>query len=268
MRTKNKYKPNASLDIAILTAGRVDLFGKCLDALIPQLKPEYRIYIHNNGHPSKEYEEQYKKIPEAKIIRSNQMSGFSDGANKAMMAGSAPLILFITDDIFLHPGAIDTLLLRMEDKSIGQCGYKFIFPEDSEDKTRPAGKVQHVGMASNIRGDMIHPLIGWDADHPKCCIPREILAVTGASFIIRRNVFSSVRGFDTVYGRGYYEDMDLSFKVRASGHRVFIETGAVATHGVGQTFKDLKEQIPIHQNMMIFRTRWLQAIPWSEWEMW
>jgi len=259
----------SKLDIAILTAGRVDLFEKCVDAILPQLKDDYRVQVHNNGHPSKEYEEIYKNLPKGStIIRSNKMEGFSVGANKVIKAGNSPLILFVTDDIFIHEGAIEILLKRMEDKSIGQCGYKFTFPIDSEDKARPAGKVQHVGMASNIRGDMVHPLIGWSANNSKCCISQEVLAVTGASFIIRRDTFNRVNGFDPIYGRGYYEDMDLSFKVRASGQRVFIDAEARATHGVGQTFKNLEEQIPIQQNQMIFRTRWLQSIPWSEWEMW
>lgn len=261
-------KNKSILDIALLTAGRSDLFAKCVESVLRQIEPEYKIYVHNNGHPSKEYEEIYKQIPEgSRIIRSNQMSGFADGANKVINAGQAPLILFITDDVFLWDGAIDSLISRMEDKSIGQCGYKLVFPHDSTDPARPAGKVQHIGMASNIRGDMIHPLIGWDIDNPKCNISREVLAVTGASFIIRRDVFQGVRGFDTAYGKGYYEDMDLSFKVRTAGYRVFVDTSAVATHAVGQTFKGEKD-IPFQQNQQIFKMRWAPYMPWSEPEIW
>lgn len=262
-----KNKP--ILDIAILTAGRVDLFSKCVSAIMRQIEPEYKIYVHNNGHPSKEYEEIYKELPEgSRIIRSNQMSGFGEGANKVIRSGTSPLVLFVTDDIFLWDEAIDVLLSRMEDRSIGQCGYKFLFPSDSTEPNRPAGKVQHIGMASSIRGDMIHPLIGWDANNPKCCISREVLAVTGASFIIRRNVFNQAGGFDPIYGRGYYEDMDLSFKVRSLGHKVFVDTSAMATHGVGQTFKDLKEPLPIQQNQQVFKLRWANVMPWSEFEFW
>lgn len=258
-----------NLDIAILTAGRVDLFEKCLNNILVQMRPDYRITVHNNGHPSKEYEDIYKTLPKNSIIkRSNSMSGFPEGANKAIQAGSAPLVLFVTDDIFMEDGAIEILLKRMEDKSIGQCGYKFTFPLESEDANRPAGKVQHIGMASNVRGEMLHPCIGWSPDHPKCNISREVLAVTGASFIIRRSVFNQVRGFDNIFGRGYYEDMDLSFKVRAAGYRVFVDTQATAVHGVGQTFKDLKEPIPFQQNQQIFKLRWMASMPWSEWEMW
>lgn len=262
---KMKHK----LDIAILTAGRVDLFRKCVEAVLTQYQNDYKIYVHNNGHPSAEYEEVYKLLPpDSVIIRSNQMSGFSDGANKVINRGSSPLVLFITDDVFIHDGAIDILLKRMEDSSIGICGYKLLFPADSEDKTRPAGKVQHVGMASNIRGDMIHPMIGWSPDNPKCCVSREVLAVTGASFMVRRNVFSQVRGFDQIYGKGYYEDMDLCFKIRSVGKRVFVDVDAHATHGVGQTFSQQSEPIPFQQNQQIFKLRWMGSMPWSEWEMW
>lgn len=257
------------LDIAVLTAGRSDLFEKCIQAILPQMRPEYRIQVCNNGHPSKEYEEIYKQLPQGSVVkRPNEDRGFSYGANTAIKAGNAPLILFITDDVFLHDGAIEALLKRMQDTSIGVCGLKLMFPEDSTDPNRPAGKVQHVGMATNIRGDMTHPMIGWSPDNPKCNVSREVIAVTGATFIIRRNVFNAVGGFDTAYGMGYYEDTDLCMRVRAGGAKVFIDTDAKATHGVGQTFKSVDgSKVPFQQNQMIFRARWLKSLSWSEWEM-
>lgn len=257
------------LDIAILTAGRSDLLSVCLDHVLLQMKLNYTLTVYNNGHPSKEYEEVYRKLPqEAKVKRANNDEGFPVGAHNLIRSGNAPFCLFITDDIFIHPGAIETLLERMKDNTIGICGYKFTFPDDSSDPARPAGKIQHVGMAANIRGEMIHPLIGWNPDNPKCNVSREVMAVTGASFMVRRDVYNKVGGFRPEYGRGYYEDMDLCFSIREAGYRVFVETKATATHGVGQTFKNLKEPLPIQQNQMIFRARWLSSMAWSEWEIW
>lgn len=265
MSKNKKY----DLDIAILTAGRVDLFRKCVEAVLTQYQPNYQIHVHNNGHPSQEYEEIYKLLPAGSTIkRSNEMSGFGEGANKVINSGSAPLALFITDDIFIHDGAIETLLKTMEDKSIGQCGYKFMFPEDSVDPARPAGKVQHIGLASQINGNIIHPLIGWNPDHPKCNISRDVLAVTGASFMVRRDVFKQTGGFNPVYGRGYFEDVDLSLLIRALGFRIYIETQATATHGVGQTFKNLQQPINLTQNQEIFKMRWAGQIIWTEFLMW
>src|SRR3990167_1809841 len=194
-KRQNPQSSRILLDIAILTAGRVDLFEKCLNSILPEMKPEYKIQVCNDGHPSSKYEEVYKLLPSGSTIkRNNKAGGFSVGANTVMSSGNAPLILFVTDDVFLHTGTIDKLIRTMDDPSIGQCGLKLLFPDDSIDPHRPAGRVQHIGMASTIRGDMVHPLIGWTSENPKCNISREIIASTGASFIIRRNVFKAVRG--------------------------------------------------------------------------
>lgn len=262
-----------NMDVVVLTAGRHDLFDRCIDHVVPQLSPQRNLIIANNGANTPEYLPTYAKVPQAVIKRSSQRLGFSYGANMGMRAGSAPLIMFITDDVFIAPNAIDILEKRMlSDTSIGICGMKLIFPEDSEDPTRPAGKVQHIGMASNIRGEMIHPLIGWSPDNPKCCVSQEVLAVTGAAFMIRRDVFQAIRGFDTIYEKGYYEDMDLCFACRGkAGKRVFIDTESLGTHGVAQTFKtvtDRSQQPNFQRNMEIFRSRWLSQIPWSEWQIW
>jgi len=260
---------NNILDIAVLTAGRVDLFEKCIDALLFEMRPEYKIHVCNNGHPSKEYEEVYKKLPVGSVVkRQNKDDGFGAGANIAIKSGSAPLVLFITDDVFIHPGSIEKLLETMKVPDIGMCGYKFLFPEDSEDPNRPAGRVQHVGMASNIRGEMVHPLIGWHSENPKCNISRDVAAVTGASFMIRRSAYQRAGGFNPIYGKGYYEDVDLCLTIRSQGSRIYINTEATATHGVGQTFKNEKTPAPIQQNLQIFRSRWLNRLEWSDWNMW
>jgi len=267
----NKYvKP--ILDIAVLTAGRVDLFSKCLDAILLQYKPEFRIHVFNNGYPSPEYEEVYKKLPHDTVFKKvNENIGYGAGANTVINSGNAPLVLFISDDVFIHEGAIMQLLETMQDESIGLCGLKLLFPEDSTETSRPAGRVQHIGMAADIRGNMTHPLIGWKKENPKCNISREVLAVTGASFMVRRNAFNQVRGFDPIYGKGYYEDMDLCMKIRSLSNggqrsRIYIDTKAVGTHGVAQTFKNEKTPPPMQQNTSIFRTRWFQFLQWTEYE--
>jgi GT2 family glycosyltransferase len=264
----NKNKTRPILDIAILTAGRVDLFEKCVGAVLTQMRPEYKIYVCNNGHPSEDYERIYRLLPEGSVVkRNNQDGGFGVGANTAINAGNAPLVLFITDDVFIHGGSIEKLLETMKDQTIGLCGYKLLFPEDSTEPSRPAGMVQHVGMASNIRGEIIHPLIGWSPDHPKTKLSREVLAVTGASFMVRRAVFNRARGFNPIYGKGYYEDTDLCFTIRSQGSRIYCNCDATATHGVGQTFKN-EQNSPIQQNRLTFTSKWISQMPWSEFEFW
>lgn len=260
---------NKPLDIIILTAGRADLFARCVESVVKQMEKGHNLIIHNNGFPSAEYESVYKALPQGtKIIRSNTNTGFSDGVNKGINVGNSELVMLVSDDVELRDGAISALVKRMEDTSIGLCGLKLLFPLDSTDPIRPAGKVQHVGMYSNIRGELIHALVGWSPDNPKCCVSREVLSVTGAVFITRRSVWKQVRGFDTAFGRGYYEDADYAFKVRfGAGRRVYIDADAMAYHGVGQTFKS-DPPTNLQQNAMLFMGRWRERMPYSEWEVW
>jgi O-antigen biosynthesis protein len=255
------------LDIALITAGRSDLFEKCVDYLLPQMKDEYKIHVLNNGHPSAHYEEIYKKLPEGSIIkRANQDSGFGAGANSVIKSGNAPLVLFISDDIFIHEGVIDRLIRVMDNPTIGLAGYKFLFPHDSTDPGRPAGKVQHIGLGISVKGEVVHPLMAWSSENPKCNISRNVQAVTGASFIVRRSVFNKAGGFNPIYGRGYYEDVDLCMTINALGFKVYIDTESVAEHGVGQTFGQLKEPIPMQQNRQIFQSRWINQLAWDDYK--
>lgn len=257
------------LDIAIITAGRSDLFEKCVDHILPQMKNDYRIQIINNGHPSAHYEEVYKKLPEGTVIkRANQDSGFGAGANSVIKSGNASLVLFISDDIFIRDGVIDRLVRKMDDPTIGLAGYKFLFPGDSTDPARPAGKVQHIGLAISIKGEVLHPLMGWSAENPKCNISRDVQAVTGASFIVRRSVFNKAGGFNSVYGMGYYEDADLCLTINSLGFRVVIDTESVAEHGVGQTFGQVQDKslIPMQKNRQTFQNRWVNKLIWDDYK--
>jgi GT2 family glycosyltransferase len=185
--------------------------------------------------------------------------------------GSSPLVLFITDDVFVQPGflrcAVDTMITR---KDVGVMGFKLLFPTTSTDPQRPAGKVQHIGHAFTLKGEVVHPLVGWSADNPRCCVSRELLSVTGAVMMFRRDVFNRVRGFDEVYGRGTYEDVDICMKIRQAGHKVFLNADAVAHHFTGATAAQLRIPFPLNENRQEFNQRWLKSglVQWDEWSFW
>jgi len=64
--------------------------------------------------------------------------------------------------------------------------------------------------------------------------PCEVDAVTGASMLVRREVFGAVGGFDERYQNGY-EDVDLCLKVRKLGYRILYEPRSRAVHHEGKT---------------------------------
>ena len=276
-------KPQAQIDVCILEAGRFDMLEKCLDALYREAQfVPLNIYIFDNGSDPKEpvahaslltYQpdrDPGKGVVNFQVKRSQQNMGFPVGSNEAAKMGRAPLIMFIGDDVELMPGAIEQVLQDFKDETVGIVGIKLLFPSTSTDKNRPANKVQHVGMAIDIHGTPIHPLVGWSAGHPKCGISRDVWAVTGACFTIRRNLFNKLGGFDPIYGLGTHEDLDLCMKVRSSGKRVYFDAKAQGYHYVGATAEKLRVNFPLQQNRSIFMARWQNSgqVFWNEVEWW
>lgn len=282
-RKHHEVKQSAPIDIAVLTAGRFDLLEKCLDSIYreAQLLP-INIYILDNGSDPKERQlhsdlfvyhkekDPQGNVKDFQVKRLANNLGFAAGANENARMGRSPLIMFISDDIELLPGAIEKVVRRFDDTTISIVGMKLMFPPTSTSPDRPAGKIQHCGLAINVRGDIIHPLVGWSATNPKTFPSRDVWGVTGACFSIRRNIFNKLGGWDTVYGVGTFEDADLCMKVRQSGGRVFLEAEAQGYHYVGATAEKLQVSFPIQQNKQIFMTKWQNSgqVFWCENEWW
>lgn len=259
------------IDICVLTAGKFDLLHQCLSAIKEETKNNpANVYVFDNGSPSEElviFRSLFTQDFITKVKRNNRNTGFPAGANSAIGMGKSELVLFVSDDIVLKPGAIKSLLSTMKDPTIGMCGLKLLFPQLSTDPARPAGKVQHVGHTVDLRGNIIHPFVGWSADNPKTKQSGEMFSVTGAAFMVRRKLFNQVGGFDPVYGKGYFEDVELALRLRGLGYKIWIDTNSMAEHHVGATFAKLGEPSPMEQNRSIFLARNKQFLVWTDWEV-
>ena len=58
----------------------------------------------------------------------------------------------------------------------------------------------------------------------------------GHAFLIRRDVFLEIGGFDSVFGRGYYEDVDLGRRLDRQGWRIGVHPDVFIHHKGGGTF--------------------------------
>jgi O-antigen biosynthesis protein len=254
------------VDICILTAGRFDILRKCLEAAEREAKSiPSKILLRDNAsnRQSKIQNMDIFEHENVQYYRSEVNTGYPNGYNELIRRGNSPLVLVLTDDVILQPGALDALVRRMDDPTIGMCGTKNLFPEDCREP-KLAGKIQHVGMSCDMNGMPFHIFLGWDADHPKTMEAKQVFAVTGACFIIRRSLFNKVGGFFEGYGLGTFEDIDLSLAVREAGYKVFIEPAALATHYTGATAEMLQTGFPLQMNHMIFRSRNAHRMFWSE----
>lgn len=265
--SKNKKSISFPVDVVISTSGRWDFLKLCLGALKRQtIVPN--IIVIDNASDAEERIANQELFEGVKSKRLPNPLGFPSANNNGASMGVAPLILFLNDDCILaDPTSIEKMIETMRDETIGILGIKLLFPPDSNSPIRPAGKVQHVGIGLTIKAQVVHPLNAWSSNHPKTNVSRDVFAVTGACLLIRRSLFGKVQGFDTIYGMGTYEDVDLCLKARSLGQRVFVNTSIVGYHYTGATAEKKQTPFPLQMNASIFLSRW-QGSPLLVWEDW
>jgi GT2 family glycosyltransferase len=272
-------KPLTLLDIIIPIYNRFDLLEKCVKAIPEAVGTNipYRVFLVDNASDDEKANAFYGMLSsDFRIIRNKENIGFPKACNMGVRAGSSPLIFLLNSDVILEPNSLDILVRAMDDPEVGVAGMKLIFPSieqymeaglQSTATFRPAGKLQHAGLSSDIRGKLFHHFLGWNPDHPKVNAIRDVLAVTGAAFMTRRKIWEALKGFDEMYGMGTYEDIDFCLSVRLLGGKIIVETKAVGLHYVGATAEGNKISYSLQENELKFLSKWAGKYPWTEHEV-
>jgi len=278
--TGHKVNPNVGtklLDIVICVYNRFDLLTKCLGSITNAVggKFEYNIVLVDNNSDKEEARKFYSELDPQQytIIRNQENLGFPKACNQGARRKSSPLLLMLNSDVILWENSLDYMVQAMDDPKIGVCGMKLLFPEDSlglqsNAVVRPPGKVQHVGIVMNIRTDVFHIYLGWDANHPKVNAMRDVDFVTGAAFLTRRHIWNKIGGFYEGYGTGTYEDVDFCLLSKKLGYNTIVKTKAVGYHYTGATAEKYQIAYPLNQNRLLFLQRWQGELIWREAEVW
>lgn len=159
-------------------------------------------------------------------LRNGRNLGFGFSCNRGAAIADAPFLYFLNNDTVVRPSAIRALVDRMRaDAQAGVVGSKLVYPDGALQEA--GGIIWSDGNAYNF---------GRNDDPAKSiyCFAREVDYVSGASLLVRTNVFRAV-GFDSRFAPAYYEDADLCFAIRDQGMRVWYEPLSVVVHHEGLT---------------------------------
>jgi glycosyltransferase involved in cell wall biosynthesis len=84
-------------------------------------------------------------------------------------------------------------------------------------------------------GAAFHYGWGGSPDDRRYNFAREVDYCSGASLLVRREIFERLGGFDRRYAPAYYEDVDICFGVRSLGYRVVYQPMSRLVHYEGAT---------------------------------
>jgi hypothetical protein len=88
----------------------------------------------------------------------------------------------------------------------------------------------------------------------------EVDYCSAAGILIPRRLFLDVGGFDEFYLPAYYEDVDLAFKTRAAGKRVYFQPAARIVHVENASSDFARAAAQAAVNQLKFHEKWAEVL--------
>jgi GT2 family glycosyltransferase len=162
-----------------------------------------------------------------RVIRNAENRGFVDACNQGAAASRGRYLVFLNNDTVVLPGWLTALVETAErDETAGAVGSMFLYPD---------GRIQEAGAIVWSNGEAFHYGWGRSPEDRRFTFAREVDYCSGASLLIRRELFERLGGFDRRYAPAYYEDTDLCMGVRSLGYRVVYQPHSRLYHFEGGT---------------------------------
>ena len=185
------------------------------------------------------------------VVSQTSNLGFLRNCNRAAKFVHGKYLIFLNNDCLPLSGWLDNLIKTAESEaSVGIVGSKLLYPNGSLQEA--GGVIWRDGSGWNFgRGD--NPL------KPEYNYTKEVDYCTGASFCIKKSLWDEMEGFDEYFSPAYYEETDLSFRLREKGYPTVYQPQSVAIHLEGiSNGTDLGAGLKKHQviNREKFLERW------------
>lgn len=203
--------------------------GKCLGALAsdPDFKTWEVIVVDNASDANTQLRlgEAKHRYPEVNFVFNSQNVGFAGGNNIGIKLATGDIIILLNSDAFPSPGMLGRLAEHFaHDTRLGMVG----------PVTNAAGNEQCIYTKGDSMEEKIHEGLLYASNDE-----REIFSAYRLDFFcvaIPNYVLKQVGELDEDFGRGYYEDLDYSLRVKAAGFKLGVAEDTFVYHRGSTSF--------------------------------
>jgi GT2 family glycosyltransferase len=191
---------------------------RCLGSLRKQtIFHKLEVIVADNASPDGSYiiaEKIMKGWHNGRVIQHGANLGFCEGNNRAARQAQGQYLFFLNNDTWLEDSCLESLLSTVQTMK-ANAGTPLMLNYDDN-------SIQSSGGA----GYDIFGLMSLERPSNQ---RREIFVVGGCSYLIERQLFDKVGGFDPVFYM-YADEYDLSWRVWISGAVAVLDTEAKLHH--------------------------------------
>lgn len=176
-----------------------------------------------------------ENFPSFRIIRQENKTGFSSNNNLVLKEGKGKYFLVLNPDTILPVNGLSKMIsFHEKHDDAGISVAKLVNPDNSLQYTarrfpRPSAiLLRYMGLDKLVPDNPVsrkYLISDWDRS-----TEREIDWALGAFLLANREFFLSIGGFDEKFDPLYYEDIDLCFRVRKAGKKIFFNPDVVVIH--------------------------------------
>jgi hypothetical protein len=199
-----------------------------------------------------------REFPEAKVVRQRSNVGFGRANNAGLQVAEGRFILLMNPDVTVMPGCVgrlaDFLLVRPDAAAVGP---RLQRPDGLLDETSRRGFPSPGATLAHITGlgkafPHSERLNRYSMGHLPATETHEIDCGTAACMMVRRAAIDRVGFFDPDYFM-YGEDLDLCYRFKSGGWKVFYLPTARAVHAkAGGSAQDSRMLLEYHRAMWTF----------------
>jgi GT2 family glycosyltransferase len=190
-----------------------------VDSLLAQSRPPSEVLIMDNGAPGRLAHALDGYPTAVKLITCPENLGYVALNLAASQAGGDYLVCLNPDAIAQRDCLEQLAAVADSDRSVAIVGAQIVL-EDWRTRNAGANPLHPTGISPSGS-------YGEPREHGE---PRDVIVVSGACFLARRDAFLGLGGFIEDFFL-YYEDVDLCWRARIAGLRVVYCPQAVVAHG-------------------------------------
>ncbi len=235
-----------------------------LESLINSLRRslegiESEIVVVDNSSDDDTVEFLKKNFQDVKLIENHLNLGFGKANNQGVEASSGEYLLLINPDAVVGENTIrEMLAFSKEHPDAGATSCKVLNADGTLQKTCRRGfptpwvaftKISGLSAVfprTRLFGRYNLTYLNPEEDH-------EVDAIGGSFMFIPRHVFEEVSGFDEDYFM-YGEDIDLCYKIKRAGYKVYYTPSTSAIHFKGESTRrsNINQTYEFYRAMSVF----------------